>query len=66
NNACPKLDIVKLRTDCTDFLFFSREFAPFAVDFGSTMRNPKEPASFCSKERLCWLFQLQLGIEERG
>ena len=31
-------------TDYTDFLFFfSREFAPFAVDLGSTMRNPKEP-----------------------
>ena len=30
-------------TDYTDFLFFSREFALFAVDFGSTMRNPKEP-----------------------
>ena len=30
-----------LRTDCTDF--FSREFALFAVDFSSTMRNPKEP-----------------------
>jgi len=26
------------------FYFFSREFALFAVDFGSTMRNPKEPA----------------------
>ena len=25
------------------FYFFSREFALFAVDFGSTMRNPKEP-----------------------
>ena len=25
------------------FYFFSREFAPFAVGFGSTMRNPKEP-----------------------
>jgi len=31
-------------TDCTDFfIFFSREFALFAVDFSSTMRNPKEP-----------------------
>jgi len=31
-------------TDGTDFLFFfSREFALFAVDFSSTMRNPKEP-----------------------
>ena len=29
-------------TDYTDFLFFPREFAPFAVDFGSTMRNLKE------------------------
>jgi len=25
------------------FFIFSREFALFAVDFGSTMRNPKEP-----------------------
>jgi len=25
------------------FYFFSREFALFAVDFSSTMRNPKEP-----------------------
>ncbi|MCD6344233.1 MAG: hypothetical protein J7M17_01320, partial [Anaerolineae bacterium] len=32
-----------LRTDCTDFFIFSREFALFAVDFGLTMRNPKEP-----------------------
>ena len=30
-------------TDYTDFFIFSREFALFAVDFGSTMRNPKEP-----------------------
>gem|GEM_PF-3824799 len=30
-------------TDCTDFFIFSREFALFAVGFGSTMRNPKEP-----------------------
>ena len=31
-------------TDCTDFFyFFSREFALFAVNFNSTMRNPKEP-----------------------
>jgi len=35
-----------LRTDCTDFFIFSREFALFAVDFGSTMRNPKEPTEF--------------------
>jgi len=28
------------------FYFSSREFAPFAVDFGSTMRNPKEPRQF--------------------
>ena len=34
-------------TDCTDFfIFFSREFALFAVDLGSTMRNPKEPTLF--------------------
>jgi len=25
-------------------IFFSREFALFAVDFGLTMRNPKEPS----------------------
>ena len=32
-------------TDYTDYTdFFSREFALFAVDFGSTMRNPKEPS----------------------
>ena len=30
-------------TDYTDFFIFSREFALFAVDFGSAMRNPKEP-----------------------
>ena len=30
-------------TDCTDFFIFSREFALFAVNFNSTMRNPKEP-----------------------
>ena|GEM_PF-1659773 len=36
--------LLTLCTDCTDFFyFFSREFALFAVDFGSTMRNPKEP-----------------------
>ncbi|RLC86293.1 MAG: hypothetical protein DRI37_07210 [Chloroflexi bacterium] len=36
--------LLTLRTDCTDFfIFFSREFALFAVDFSSTMRNPKEP-----------------------
>jgi len=28
------------------FFIFSREFAPFAVDFGSTMRNPKETSIF--------------------
>jgi len=28
------------------FYFFSREFALFAVDFSSTMRNPKEPLYF--------------------
>ena len=33
-------------TDYTDFFIFSREFALFAVDFGSTMRNPKEPYFF--------------------
>jgi len=36
-------------TDCTDFLFFSREFALFAVDFSSTMRNPKEPVIFTTE-----------------
>ena len=30
------------------FYFFSREFALFAVDFSSTMRNPKEP-------RIVWM-----------
>ena len=38
-------------TDCTDFLFFSREFALFAVDFSSTMRNPKEPGQYGSVKR---------------
>ena len=38
-------------TDCTDFFIFSREFALFAVDLGSTMRNPKEPSFFISFER---------------
>jgi len=33
-------------TDYTDFFIFSREFALFAVDFGSDMRNPKEPFIF--------------------
>ena len=35
-------------TDCTDFFIFSREFALFAVDFGSTMQNPKEPVFLCA------------------
>jgi len=35
--------LLTLRTDCTDFFIFSREFALFAVNFNSTMRNPKEP-----------------------
>jgi len=28
------------------FFIFSREFALFAVNFNSTMRNPKEPLFF--------------------
>ncbi|RLC85609.1 MAG: hypothetical protein DRI37_07785, partial [Chloroflexi bacterium] len=35
--------LLTLRTDYSDFFIFSREFALFAVDFSSTMRNPKEP-----------------------
>ena len=40
-------------TDYTDFFIFSREFALFAVDFGSTMRNPKEPTFFNPLTNLC-------------
>ena len=46
-------------TDCTDFFIFSREFALFAVNFNSTMRNPKEPKTLASL-RLCVYLNLFL------
>ena len=50
-------------TDYTDFLFFfSREFALFAVDFSSTMRNPKEPNFFY--EKLTALPSLKVYMED--
>ena len=52
-------------TDCTDFFIFSREFALFAVNFNSTMRNPKEPQSFLIKLTLIelyWFFEIFRGV----
>ncbi len=43
-------------TDCTDFFIFSREFALFAVNFNSTMRNPKEPT---------YISRCRAGVPER-